>query len=90
MRIINVELAIEMRIDQLEVFSDSQLIIRLINGHYEVKIAKLVPLYQRTKNLMVQFLQIEVNHVPTSENGKADTLAKLAASLTSLMKEKFK
>ena len=31
---------------------------------------------------MNQFLQVEVNHVPTSENDKADALAKLAASLT--------
>ena len=31
---------------------------------------------------MAQFLPIEVNHVPRSENDKADALAKLAASLT--------
>jgi len=80
--IICLELAIEMHIDQLEVFGDSQLIIRQINGQYEVRNAKLLPLCQRTKNLMAQFLQIKVNHVPRSENDKADTLAKLAASLT--------
>ena len=33
---------------------------------------------------MAQFLQIEVNHVPRSENDKAYALAKLAASLTLL------
>jgi len=31
---------------------------------------------------MAQFPKIEVNHVPRSENDKADALAKLAASLT--------
>jgi len=31
---------------------------------------------------MVQFLQIEVNHMPRSENDKANALPKLAASLT--------
>ena len=31
---------------------------------------------------MNQFLQVEVNHVPRSENDKADVLAKLAVSLT--------
>ena len=31
---------------------------------------------------MAQFLQIEVNHAPRSENNKANALAKLAASLT--------
>ena len=73
--IIGLELAIEMHIDQLKVFGDSQLIIREINGQYEVRNAKLLPLYQRTKNLMAQFLQREVNHVPRSENDKVDALA---------------
>jgi len=31
---------------------------------------------------MVQFLQIQVNHVLRSENNKADALAKFAGSLT--------
>jgi len=43
--IIGLELAIEMHIDQLEVFGDSQLIIRQINGQYEVRNVKLLPLY---------------------------------------------
>ena len=33
---------------------------------------------------MNQFLLVQVNHVPRSENDKADALAKLAASLTLL------
>jgi len=61
-----------MHIGQLEVFGDSQPIIQQINGQYEVRNAKLVPLYQRTKNLVVQFLQIKVNHMSRSENDKAD------------------
>ena len=50
--IIGLELAHEMRIDQLEVFGDSQLIIRQINGQYEVRDAKLAPLYKRERSLM--------------------------------------
>ena len=61
-----------MHIGQLEVFGDSQPIIQQINGQYEVRNAKLVPLYQRPKNLVVQFLQIKVNHMSRSENDKAD------------------
>ena len=80
--IIGLELTIEMRIDHLEVFGDSQLVIRQINGQYEVRNAKLFPLYQKTKNRMTQFLQIEVNHVPRFENDKVNALEKLVASLT--------
>jgi len=54
--IIGLKLALEMRIDQLEVFGDSQLIIRQINGHHEVRNAKLAPLYKRARSLMNQFL----------------------------------
>jgi len=50
--IMGVELAIEMCVGQLKVFSDSHLIIQQINGRYEVRNAKLLPLYQGTKNLM--------------------------------------
>jgi len=40
------------------------------------KKAKLVPLYKRTRSLMNQFLQIEVNHVQRSENDKVDASTK--------------
>ena len=80
--IIGLELAREMHIDQLEIFSDSQLIIEQINGRYEVRNAKLVSLYQKARCLMKQFLNVEVRDVPRSENDKAGALAKLAASLT--------
>jgi len=54
--IIGLELALEMHIGQLWVLGDSQQIIQQINGQYEVRNAKFTPLYQRTKNLMAQFL----------------------------------
>ena len=34
------------------------------------------------RSLMKQFLQVEVNHAPRSENDKVDALAKLVVSLT--------
>jgi len=71
-----------MHIDRLEVFDDFRLIIRQINGQYEVRNAKLLPLYQRMKNLKAQFLRLDVKHVPRSDNDKVDALAKLAPSLT--------
>ena len=73
--IIGLKLALEMPIDQLEVFGESQLIIQQMHGQYEVRNDKLVPLYQRVRSLMNQFLQVQVNHVPRSENDKADVSA---------------
>jgi len=80
--IISLKLALEMHIDWLEVFGDSQLIIRQIHSQYEVRNAKLVPVHQRARSLTNQFVQVQINHAPRFENDKADALAKLADSLT--------
>ena len=80
--IIGLEIALEMHIDCLQVFGDSQLIVKQLNDQYEVKNENLVFYYQRGKYLMSKFQDIQINHVPRSENDKADALANLAASLT--------
>ena len=79
--IIGLEIALEMHIDSLQVFGDSQLIIKLINDQYAIKNVNLIPYHQRAKYLMSQFQEIHIDHIPRSENDKADALTNLAASL---------
>ena len=62
-------------------FGDSQLIVRQVNDKYAVKNESLVPYHQPVKYLMGQFQNINVSHIPRSENDKADALANLTASL---------
>ncbi|KAI5349072.1 hypothetical protein L3X38_001959 [Prunus dulcis] len=80
--IIGLEIALEMHIDCLQAYGDSQLVVRQLNGQYAVRNATLVPYHERAKYLMSQFQDIHVSHIPRSENDKADALANLAASLT--------
>ncbi|KAI5317663.1 hypothetical protein L3X38_037370 [Prunus dulcis] len=80
--IIGLEIALEMHIDCLQAYGDSQLAVRQLNGQYAVRNATLVPYHERAKYLMSQFQDIHVSHIPRSENDKADALANLAASLT--------
>ena len=80
--IIGLEIALEMHIDSLQVFGDSQLIIKQINDQYAVKNVNLIPYHQRAKYLMSQFQEIHIGHISRSENDKANALANLAASLT--------
>lgn len=80
--IIGLEIALEMHIDSLQVFGDSQLIIKQINGQYAIKNVNLIPYHQRAKYLMSQFQEVHIGHIPRSENDKANALANLAASLT--------
>src|SRR3954468_4346222 len=74
-------LALSMDIRVLQAYGDSQLIVRQVNGIYEVRKPELVPYYSAARRLMEKFQQIEVLHVPRSRNAPADALAKLAAAL---------
>lgn len=80
--IIGLEIALEMHIDSLQVFGDSQLIIKQINGQYAIKNVNLIPYHQRAKYVMSQFQEVHIGHIPRSENDKANALANLATSLT--------
>ncbi|XP_062100229.1 uncharacterized protein LOC133806112 [Humulus lupulus] len=80
--IIGLEIALEMQIQSLEVYGDSLLILKQINGEFVVKHEALIPYCEKAKHLIAQFQTITVNHVPRSKNGKANALAKLVASLT--------
>ena len=58
--------------------SDSELVVRQINGQYKVKSPDLKPLYQRAISLMGQIGEVKVNHVFREGNTRADKLANLA------------
>ena len=62
----------------LTVHSDSELLVRQLNGQYKVKAAHLVPLHMEARRLLSAFSSVRVTHVPREENRKADSLANLA------------
>jgi len=70
--------AIELGIDNLLVFGDSQLIIHQINKVYKVKSAGLLELYREVCELIKKFKYIEFIHVYRNNNKRADQLANLA------------
>jgi len=59
---------------RLLIKSDSELMVKQMNGHYRVKNAELHALYQEAKNLCCQFDRVVIQHVRRSENGEADRL----------------
>lgn len=66
-------------IDRLEVFSDSQLMVRQIQGRYKVKAVHLKPLYQSVISLLQQInLPFQFRDVLRESNELADKLANLA------------
>ena len=69
-----------MEVDQLEVYSDSQLVVRQIEDTYEAKSEKLILYLKKVRDLQKKFMLVQVRHKPRAENSRADALAKLATA----------
>ena len=64
--------------DRIEVFLDSLLIFKQINGEWEVKKQELNPLCERGKELIKEIGDIIIIWIGREENGIADRMAKEA------------
>lgn len=64
--------------DSIELFSDSELLVRQIHGQYRVKSAVLQPLYSQCMERLSHFASWKVTHVPRERNTEADGLANQA------------
>lgn len=73
--LMGLEVLIELKRNKIVVQSDSQLLVRQINGEYRVKDEKLKELYQRATGLLRQFGSYRIVHVPRECNKAADRLA---------------
>ncbi len=60
---------------QVELNSDSELVVRQIRGEYRVKKTALKPLYQQVKQLQSCLESFIINHIPRLQNREADRLA---------------
>ncbi|XP_009764655.2 uncharacterized protein [Nicotiana sylvestris] len=79
--IIGIEMALDMKILQLEIYGESKLIINQVLGIYNVKKEYLLPYHQYASCLLERFNQVFLNHVPREENCIADALANLATMM---------
>ena len=69
-----------MEADQLEVSSDSQLVVKHIEDSYEARGEKMILYLKKVRELLKKLVLVQVKHVPRSENSRADALAKLATT----------
>ena len=63
---------------EVDVFSDSELLVRQIEGRYRVKHPNLQPLFREARGLLARFARARVSHVPRERNREADALANRA------------
>ena len=72
------EKAVSLGAKQVDIKSDSELVVRQINGSYRVKKAALKPLYQQVKYLIGSLEDFTIAHVSREQNTEADALANRA------------
>src|SRR3990167_7184966 len=63
---------------ELEMFSDSELLVKQINGQYKVRSPSILPLYKEAKRLAETLPKWKIRHIPREENPLADALANRA------------
>jgi ribonuclease HI len=71
-------LASESGVKSLAVFSDSELLVKQMNGEYRVKNPDLLELYQEARNLVRGFDRVVITHIRREQNQRADELANSA------------
>ena len=78
--IARLNLALSMEADQLEICSDSQLVVKHIEDSCEARGEKLILYLKKVRELPKKFIRVQVRHVLKAENTRADALEKLATT----------
>ncbi len=72
------ELALDRGLTRLAIFSDSELIVRQLEGAYKVKNEGLRPYYEQAKSLLSRLDDYELKSIPREDNAHADELVNRA------------
>lgn len=82
------EAAKQLGAKRLKVFSDSELLVKQINGQYKVKSEQIRPLFKQAVNLIAEFEDCQVRHITRDKNKKADELVNQALNLEQDVEDK--
>ncbi len=72
------EEAIRLGVAGVVIKSDSELVVKQINGRYRVKNPALKPLHQRVRELQSLFQSFAIASIPRRQNTEADRLSNVA------------
>ena len=72
------ELALENKVEDLDCYLDSELVVKQLKKEYKVKNEQLASLFVKAWNLSLNFKKITFNHVTRDQNTIADALANQA------------
>uniref|UniRef100_A0A2N9FIS9 Uncharacterized protein n=1 Tax=Fagus sylvatica TaxID=28930 RepID=A0A2N9FIS9_FAGSY len=76
------EMAKALGATELDVLSDSQLVVGQVNGDYEAKEGRMQRYLHQARHQINQFRKVKLSRIPREQNTEADQLAKSASSTT--------
>lgn len=79
--IIGLEMALELGLKHLEVFGDSQLVIKQLTNEYKCRDTNIAAYYMAACNLSSIFKTISVKYVPRDRNLVANEMAQIASGI---------
>ncbi|TYJ98305.1 uncharacterized protein E5676_scaffold232G00210 [Cucumis melo var. makuwa] len=79
--IIGLQMALEIGVSVIEIYGDSKLIINQLSLQYDVKHEDLKPYFAYARQLMERSNSVMLEHVPRTENKRADSWVNLVTAL---------
>ncbi|XP_074347110.1 uncharacterized protein LOC141685935 [Apium graveolens] len=73
------KLALEMKVENLNVFSDSMIVVYQINGEYQAKGPRTELYLKYAQRIIARFNEVRLELIPRGQNKGADELAKLGS-----------
>jgi ribonuclease HI len=74
-------IALAREADDVELFADSELVVKQLRGEYKVKHPDLIPLHAEAMRLIAKLRRFKIGHVPREKNKDADKLVNRALNL---------
>ena len=87
--LVSLKIAKKLDIDNLKVFTDSQLISGQVKDDYESRDPTMVKYLQKMKDLILTFKYFNIFHIPRMKNAQADTLSRLTTTSFHLLGRTF-
>jgi len=69
-------LALELKYISINIFADSELVVKQINGEYKVKNERMRKLHDQVISLLAKFEKWSLQYIPRAQNTVADKLSK--------------
>ena len=78
--ITGLELSRELKVESLDIYSDSQLVVCQIKDEYQAREEKMAAYLRKTRELLRSFSSYTISQIPRSQNVEADALAQLTSA----------